>query len=153
MLKENFPSNKSVCEQLGYTAPKFEKYFDFRLAKLSKTLENHLPIAIEEKITRHLENDQVEVEYNDQPTGASYFWLVKFNNGYRLPYPLMNLEGTNSTPYAHGTIEKTMDQMDEIIVKEKIISAFYETRPELKQAFEKLQSKVLDQNEKNRLPK
>jgi len=118
------------------------------LEKIRSILNTELPISIEEKITR-FNNGSKEVEYKTltKSIGASYYWLVKFTNGQRIPYPILNLEGVESSPFENGEIEKNEEEIALITEQEKIVKDAFTNRPELKQCFEKLQESIFDQEE------
>ncbi len=106
--------------------------------ELLETLENSTPVKIVEKITREGE----ETEYDDQPSGASYYWLVEFDNGKRIPYPLMNLEGPDTSAFQHGEMGRSDSEKNAVTEQEEIIRAAYKKRPELKTKFEELQEAI-----------
>ena len=120
------------------------------LEKLRTTLSSELPIVIEEKITRY-SNGKKTIFYESitAPIGSSYYWLVKFTNGQRIPYPLLNLEGVESSPFENGEIEK--DEKDEeeiafITEQEKVVKDAFESRSELKQCFDELQISIFGEH-------
>jgi len=92
------------------------------LEKIRKILAIKLPISIEEKITTY-DNGVKSVRYETitEPIGASYYWLVKFTNGQRIPYPILNLEGAESSPFKNGEIIKSEEEIAFIIEQERIV--------------------------------
>jgi hypothetical protein len=38
---------------------------------------------------------------------VSYFWLVRFDNGVVIPYPIANQEGPDASPYEFGGIQRS----------------------------------------------
>jgi len=84
----------------------------------------------------------VEYENVTKSFGASYYWLVRFTSGRRIPYPLLNLEGPESSPFQNGSIEKDDDEIAIMETQESIIREAYEARPELKQEFEALKFSI-----------
>jgi hypothetical protein len=75
-------------------------------------------------------------------SGSSYYWLVRFENGAVIPYPLMNLEGVNASPYAHGGIQKSIKEKTLIVLRETLIRVAYIVRPSVKAAFSELQDQI-----------
>lgn len=118
---------------------KIDEVFPERIKqKFIRTIQYSMPVAIEQKIVREVDGD-IDIEYSRNLTGASYFWLVRFDNGFRVPYPLMNLEGVDSNPYKYGERMKTEEEKKDIIQKESVIRLCYRARKNLKKKFEELQ--------------
>ena len=117
------------------------------LEKLRTTLSSELPIAIEEKITSY-SNGKKTVFYEPitEPIGSSYYWLVKFTNGQRIPYPLLNMEGEESSPFENGEIEKDEDEKAFITEQEKYVKDAFESRTELKKCFDELQISIFGEH-------
>jgi hypothetical protein len=78
----------------------------------------------------------------DRRSGSSYFWLVKFENGAVIPYPLMNLEGIHASPYVYGDIEKSIKERALIVLQEALIRWAYLVRPSLRKTFFALADQV-----------
>jgi len=103
--------------------------FEKILERMKTILANELPICIVEKII----TDEDTVEFKS-PEGASYYWLVKFPSG-NIPYPLMNLEGPEASPFENGCIEKSSEEITRIKIQENLIRGAYKNRPELENRF------------------
>ena len=93
------------------------------LERIRKILATELPVSIEEKITTYDDDGDENVRYKTitEPIGASYYWLVKFTNGQRIPYPILNLEGAESSPFKNGEIIKSEEEIAFIIEQERIV--------------------------------
>ena len=113
------------------------------LEKIRNILATELPTSIEEKITTY-DNDVKSVRYETitEPIGASYYWLVKFTNGQRIPYPILNLEGTESSPFENGEIVKSEEEIALITEQGKIVKEAFANRPKLWSTFEKLKAEL-----------
>jgi hypothetical protein len=44
------------------------------------------------------------IHIDTRDSAASYYWLVRFANGVRIPYPICNQEGPDASPYEYGSI-------------------------------------------------
>jgi len=117
------------------------------LDKLRLTLTNELPIVIEEKITSY-SNGKKTIFYETitEPIGSSYYWLVKFTNGQRIPYPLLNLEGAETSPFQNGEIVKSEEEKAFITKQEKLVREAFKSRTELKQHFDELQISIFGEH-------
>ena len=115
-----------------------------RNKELMETFKNSMPVKIVDKIVREGE----ETEYNDEPSGASYYRLVEFDNGKRIPYPLMNIEGADTSAFEHGEIGRSDDEKNAVNEQEEIIKKAYEQKPELKAKFEELQKNIFEKEQK-----
>jgi len=113
------------------------------LEKIRKILATELPVSIEEKITRY-ENGIKTVQYETvtEPIGSSYYWLVKFTNGQRIPYPILNLESEDSAPFKNGEIEKSKEEITNITEQEKIVREAFSTNRRLWPTFERLKAEI-----------
>ena len=122
------------------------------IEKLKQTLEGAMPVKIVEKVVyQHEEKDDKgiifkpeESVYEISPAGASYYWLVEFSNGDRIPFPLMNLEGINASPFRNGSIQKSDADKEMITEQENIIKEAYKTNPEIKNKFDTLRDALME---------
>lgn len=105
---------------------------DIYKENLHKTLKNEFPISIVEKLQSSYEDVYIG-ETNIEPQN-SYYWLVEFENGSIIPYPLLALWDKQEHDEEHAIY------VDE---QQDIIKYYYEKRPELKEAFKEVELKHL----------
>ena len=110
----------------------------FLIENLRKTLIESLPIAIE---------SQVGKVYTSPPEGASYFWLVRFSNGIRIPYPVMSLEGVDASLFSSSSRVLSLDESLTICAQESMVRAAFSARKELAEAFENLKASATKEYE------
>ena len=95
---------------------------EFLITKLKKVMTEN-PVALEES---YIDIDG-EVQYESPLTyGNSFYWLVRFESGIRLPYPILNLEFNHT----HDS-EPFPDEAELMQEQEQIIREAYSLRPEL----------------------
>jgi len=114
------------------------------LERIRKILATELPVSIEEKITTYDDDGDENVRYKTitEPIGASYYWLVKFSNGQRIPYPILNLEGAESSPFENGEIIKSEEEIAFITEQERIVKKAFANRSKLWSTFERLKAEL-----------
>lgn len=98
------------------------------IIKLTKTLLLELPKTIESK---HYDQESETFYYDSDLSGPSYYWLVRFSNGKRIPFPILNRGGVDSSPYKYGSLNKTKKEKIKILIQESIVWTIEKIRPNL----------------------
>lgn len=57
---------------------------------------------------------------------VSYYWLVVFENGVKIPYPICNQEGCEASPFEYGCIDRSWLSKIIIIAQELMLKRHFE---------------------------
>jgi hypothetical protein len=66
------------------------------------------------------------VEIDTRDNFVSYYWVVVFANGVRIPYPICNQEGADSSPYEYGSIQRSWIECLCIIIQSYLLRRHYD---------------------------
>jgi len=102
---------------------------EFLITKLKKALTEN-PVALEESYV----DIEGLVQY-ETPLGYGnpFYWLIRFESGIRIPYPMLILEFNHT----HDS-EPFPDEMKLMQEQEKVIHEAYSFRPELREMVQNL---------------